>query len=38
MHPFWSSHEEKQVCVRLSMGGQTWLSSRSINGDMASSQ
>jgi hypothetical protein len=21
MHPFWSSHEEKCVCVRLSMGG-----------------
>jgi hypothetical protein len=21
MHPFWSSHEEKRVCVRLSMGG-----------------
>jgi hypothetical protein len=24
MHPFWSSHEEKRVCVRLSMGGQPW--------------
>jgi hypothetical protein len=21
MHPFWSSHEEKRVCVGLSMGG-----------------
>jgi hypothetical protein len=24
VHPFWSSHEEKQACVRLSMGGQPW--------------
>jgi hypothetical protein len=38
MHPFWSSHKEKQVCVRLSMGGQPWPSSRSINGAMASSR
>jgi hypothetical protein len=38
MHPFWSSHEEKQDCVRLSMGGQPWPSSRSINGGMASSR
>jgi hypothetical protein len=21
VHPFWSSHEEKRACVRLSMGG-----------------
>jgi hypothetical protein len=29
MHPFWSSHEEKRDCVRLSMGGghgQSWSS------------
>jgi hypothetical protein len=25
MHQFWSSHEEKRDCVRLSMGGQPWL-------------
>jgi hypothetical protein len=25
VHPFWSSHEEKCACVRLSMGGQPWL-------------
>jgi hypothetical protein len=37
VHPFWSSHEEKRDCVRLSMEGQPWLSSRSINGGMASS-
>jgi hypothetical protein len=24
VHPFWSSHEEKRACVRLSMGGQPW--------------
>jgi hypothetical protein len=24
VHPFWSSHEEKQACVRLSIGGQPW--------------
>jgi hypothetical protein len=24
MHSFWSSHEEKRDCVRLSMGGQLW--------------
>jgi hypothetical protein len=36
MHPFWSSHEEKRDCVRLSMGGQPWPSSRSINGGIAS--
>jgi hypothetical protein len=24
MHLFWASHEEKHVCVRLSMGGQPW--------------
>jgi hypothetical protein len=38
MHPFQSSHEEKRLCVRLSMGGQPWPSSRSINGGMASSR
>jgi hypothetical protein len=38
MHPFWSSHEEKRVCVTLSMGGQPLSSSRSINGGMASSR
>jgi hypothetical protein len=38
MHHFWSSHEEKRDCVRLSMGGQPWPISRSINGGMASSQ
>jgi hypothetical protein len=24
VHLFWSSHEEKRACVRLSMGGQQW--------------
>jgi hypothetical protein len=24
VHPFWSSHEDKRACVRLSMGGQPW--------------
>jgi hypothetical protein len=24
VHLFWSSHEEKRDCVRLSMGGQPW--------------
>jgi hypothetical protein len=24
MHSFWSSHEEKRDCVRLSTGGQPW--------------
>jgi hypothetical protein len=38
MHPFWSSHEEKCAYVRLSMGGQPWPSSRSINGGMANSR
>jgi hypothetical protein len=38
MHRFWSSHEEKRICVRLSMGGQPWPSSRSINDNMASSR
>jgi hypothetical protein len=38
MHRFWSSHKEKRVCVRLSMGGQPWPSSRSINGGMARSR
>jgi hypothetical protein len=38
MHPFCSSHEEKRDCVRLSMGGQSWSSSRSISGGMASSR
>jgi hypothetical protein len=38
MHLFWSSHEEKQACVRLSMGcghGRSWSS---INGGMPSSR
>jgi hypothetical protein len=29
VHPFWSSHEEKQACVRLSPGGghgRSWSS------------
>jgi hypothetical protein len=29
MHPFWSSHKEKRVCVSLSMGGghgRSWSS------------
>jgi hypothetical protein len=37
MHLFWSSHDEKRVCVRLSMGGQPWPTSRSINDGMESS-
>jgi hypothetical protein len=37
MHRFWSSHEDKQDCVRLSMGGKPWPCSRCINGGMASS-
>jgi hypothetical protein len=24
MHPFWPSHVEKRVCVRLSTGGHPW--------------
>jgi hypothetical protein len=38
MHSFWSSHKEKWVCVKLSMGGQPWPRSRFINGGMASSR
>jgi hypothetical protein len=37
MHPFWSSHEEKRVCVRLSMGGQPWLDLSSWKAAMGSS-
>jgi hypothetical protein len=38
MHLFWSSNEEKRDCVRLSMGGQPWPSSRSVNGGMEGSR
>jgi hypothetical protein len=38
MHPFWSSHEEKQICVRLSMGGGDGRSWSSINSGMPSSR
>jgi hypothetical protein len=38
MHPFWSSHEEKRDCVRLSMGGGHGRSWSSINDSMASSR
>jgi hypothetical protein len=37
MHPFWSSHKEKRVCVRLSMGGQPWLDLSSWKAAMGSS-
>jgi hypothetical protein len=37
MHPFWSSHEEKQAYVRLSMeGGHGWSwSSMGAHGELA---
>jgi hypothetical protein len=36
VHPFWSSHEEKRACVRLSMGGghgQSWSFYGELNGE-----
>jgi hypothetical protein len=37
MHPFWSSHKEKQLCVRLSMEGSHDQSWSSMGGTMGSS-
>jgi hypothetical protein len=36
VHPFWSSHEEKRACVRLSMGGghgRSWSFHGELNGE-----